>query len=114
MVTIIVAIGIFLVVKAVPALRSDSASFLTTKQFLPEATPPVFGIAVLVVGTLLTSLVAMVLAVPVALGVAVFVTQLAPAGSPGCWAVWSTCSRRSRPSSTGCGAWPTSTPTCSP
>ncbi|MCU1592802.1 MAG: phosphate transporter rane protein 1, PhoT family [Frankiales bacterium] len=74
----IVAIGAFLVVQAVPALRDDTTSFLTTKAFLPEADRPTFGIAVLVSGTVITSLIAMVLAVPVALGVAIFVTQYAP------------------------------------
>jgi phosphate transport system permease protein len=78
MVALIVAIGVFLVVKALPALREDTTSFLTTKVFLPEADKPTFGIAVLAFGTILTSLLAMVLAVPVALGVAIFVTQLAP------------------------------------
>jgi phosphate transport system permease protein len=78
MVAIIVAIGVFLVVQAVPALQSDTTSFLTTRKFLPEADQPTFGIAVLAFGTLLTSLIAMVLATPVALGVAVFVTQYAP------------------------------------
>jgi phosphate transport system permease protein len=80
MVVTIVAIGVFLVVQAVPALQEDSTSFLTTKVFRPEPESglPTFGIAVLVFGTVLTSLVAMVLAVPVALGVAIFVTQLAP------------------------------------
>ena len=78
MVGLIIAIGVFLVIKAVPALREDTTSFLTTKVFLPEADQPTFGIAVLAFGTVLTSLVAMVLAVPVALGVAIFVTQLAP------------------------------------
>ena len=78
MVATIIAIGAFLVVQAVPALREDTTNFLTTKVFLPEADKPTFGIAVLAFGTILTSLVAMVLAVPVALGVAVFVTQIAP------------------------------------
>lgn len=78
MVLVIVAIGAFLVVQALPSLRDNSSSFLTTKTFLPEAVPPSFGIAVLAFGTILTSFVAMVLAVPVALGVAIFVTQLAP------------------------------------
>jgi phosphate transport system permease protein len=78
MVALIVAIAAFLVVQAVPALRDNTTSFLTTKEFLPEADKPTFGIAVLAFGTLLTSAVAMLLAVPVALGVAVFVTQYAP------------------------------------
>jgi len=78
LVALIVAIGFFLVLQAIPALRDNDANFLSTKVFLPEADPPRFGIAVLAFGTVLTSLVAMVLAVPVALGVAIFVTQLAP------------------------------------
>jgi phosphate transport system permease protein len=78
MVAIIVAIGVFLLLQAVPALRDNTTSFVTTKEFLPEADPPTFGIAVLAFGTVLTSAVAMVLAVPVALGVALFVTQYAP------------------------------------
>jgi len=78
LVLVILAIGAFLVVQAVPALRANTGSFLTTKVFLPEADKPVFGVAVLTFGTILTSLVAMILAVPVALGVALFVTQYAP------------------------------------
>ncbi len=74
----IIAIGVFLVIEALPALRADTTNFFTTKEFLPEADKPTFGIAVLAFGTVLTSLVAMVLAVPVALGVAIFVTQYAP------------------------------------
>jgi len=78
LVVVIVAIGAFLVVQAVPALRDNTTNFLTTKDFRPEADAPSFGIAVLAFGTVLTSLVAMVFAVPVALGVAIFVTQYAP------------------------------------
>ena len=79
MVAIIVAIGVFLVLQAVPALQDNTTSFWTTKEFLPEISKPRFGIAVLLYGTVLTSVIAMVLAVPVALGVALFVTQYAPA-----------------------------------
>jgi phosphate transport system permease protein len=83
MVLTIVAIGVFLVLKAVPALQADTTSFLTTKVFLPEAAKPTFGIAVLAFGTVLTSLIAMLLAVPVALGVALFITQYAPRKAAG-------------------------------
>jgi phosphate transport system permease protein len=75
---VILSIGVFLVTKALPALREDTGSFLTEKQFSPDQTPPVFGIAALVFGTLLTSLLALVMAVPVAIGVALFVTEYAP------------------------------------
>jgi phosphate transport system permease protein len=75
---IILAIGIFLVSRALPALRADSSNFFTEKQFLTDQTPPVFGIAALAFGTVLTSLLAVIIAVPVAVGVALFVTEYAP------------------------------------
>ncbi|MDT7544007.1 MAG: phosphate transport system permease protein [Actinomycetota bacterium] len=74
---IIGGIGVFLVAKAIPALRADTAGFLSTKDFLPEAAPPVFGVAALAFGTVLSSALAVVMAVPVALGVALFITQVA-------------------------------------
>ncbi len=75
---VIVTIGIFLVSRALPALRDNSSNFLTEKQFLTEQKPPVFGIAALAFGTVLTSVLALVIAVPVALGVALYVTEYAP------------------------------------
>jgi phosphate transport system permease protein len=75
---VIFAIGIFLVSRALPALRDNSSNFLTEKQFNTEQQPPVFGIAALAFGTILTSLLALLIAVPVALGVALYVTEYAP------------------------------------
>jgi phosphate transport system permease protein len=75
---LLVAIAIFLVVEAVPALRDNTANFFTEKNWFPDNKPAVFGIAALVYGTLATSIVALVIAVPVAIGTAVFVTQYAP------------------------------------
>jgi phosphate transport system permease protein len=71
------AIAVFLVLKALPALRDDKSSFWTTKTWQPDSTQR-FGIAALVFGTLLSSALALVMAVPVALGVAVYITQYAP------------------------------------
>ena len=72
------AIAVFLVVKAIPSLTHDQKNFFTTKVWNPDADPPLFGIAVLAFGTILSSLIALVLAVPVALGVAIFVVEYAP------------------------------------
>src|SRR5664280_1084070 len=44
---VLAAIAIFLIVKALPALRADTKGFLTTREWLPDASPSVFGIAVL-------------------------------------------------------------------
>ncbi|HZQ27140.1 MAG TPA: phosphate ABC transporter permease subunit PstC [Acidimicrobiales bacterium] len=75
---LIVAIGVFLVGRAVPAFRLAGLHFFTEKTWFPDNAPPVFGIAALAFGTVLSSLCALVLAVPVALGSALFLTELAP------------------------------------
>jgi phosphate transport system permease protein len=72
------AIAVFLVVKALPALQQDKANFLTTKTFTSPDTTHVFGIAALVFGTLFSSALALVMAVPVAVGVAIYITNYAP------------------------------------
>jgi phosphate transport system permease protein len=71
------ATTVFLVVKALPALHHDRANFLTTQTWDP-ANSQRFGIAALAFGTALTSLLALVVAVPVGIGVAVYITQYAP------------------------------------
>lgn len=76
----IVLIAMFLLVKAVPSLRADHANFFTSAQF--DTTDPdnlAFGIRDLFMVTVLSSVFALVLAVPVAVGIAVFLTQYAPA-----------------------------------
>jgi phosphate transport system permease protein len=72
---IIVAIAVFLIAKAVPALRADHANFLTYNQWFTSSTPPKFGIAALAFGTLLTAVIALIMAVPVALGIALFLSH---------------------------------------
>ncbi|GIF11116.1 phosphate ABC transporter permease subunit PstC [Actinoplanes teichomyceticus] len=75
---IIVAIAVFLISKAVPAIRADEENFLTYNRWMPNELPPAFGIAVLALGTVLTSIIALVVAVPIALGIALFLTHYAP------------------------------------
>lgn len=75
---LLAAIALFLVIKAVPALRDDKSSFWTTKSWAPDAASHSFGIAALAFGTLLSSALALVMAVPVAVGVALYITQYAP------------------------------------
>ena len=71
------AIAAFLIVRAIPALTSDNASFLTTRTWEPDGSQ-VFGIAALAFGTVLSSGIALSIALPVALGTALFITQYAP------------------------------------
>jgi phosphate transport system permease protein len=77
---IIVAIAIFLISKAIPALRADKASFLTEKTWFPNDTAPRFGIASLAFGTVLSAVIALLIAVPIALGIALFLSHYAPKG----------------------------------
>ncbi|MBX6381963.1 MAG: phosphate ABC transporter permease subunit PstC [Microbispora sp.] len=75
---VMAAIGVFLVVKAVPALQANTSHFLTEPTWQPNATKPVFGIGALAFGTVLSSLLALVIATPVAVGVALFISHYAP------------------------------------
>jgi phosphate transport system permease protein len=75
---ILVAITVFLVVKAIPAFHADRTSFWSTKGWQPDQTRPTFGVLALAFGTALSSAMALVMAFPVALGTALFITQYAP------------------------------------
>jgi phosphate transport system permease protein len=75
---IIAAIAAFLVAKAIPALRADKASFLTSQEWAPDGPQARFGIVQLAFGTVLTSLLALIMSTPVAIGVALFIAYYAP------------------------------------
>jgi phosphate transport system permease protein len=79
-ITIVIGlIAIFLLVQAIPALRANHANFFTSTQFnTVDSSKLAFGIRDLFMVTLLSSLWAMALAVPIAIGIAVFLTQYAP------------------------------------
>ncbi len=72
------AIAVFLFSRTIPALQADTANFLTEKLWQPDSEPSVFGIAALAWGTLLSSLLALTMAVPVAIGIALFIAHYAP------------------------------------
>ncbi|GAB1812569.1 phosphate ABC transporter permease subunit PstC [Mycobacterium sp. MUNTM1] len=80
--TIVVAIlliAVFLLLRAVPSLRVNHANFFTSAMFsTSDPNRLAFGIRDLLMVTVLSSLSALVLAVPVAVGIAVFLTQYAP------------------------------------
>jgi phosphate transport system permease protein len=75
----IALIAIFLLIRAVPSLRANDANFFTSATFdTVHANHLAFGIRDLFMVTVLSSICALVLAVPVAVGIAVFLTQYAP------------------------------------
>ncbi len=73
---IIVAIVVSLVIGAWPALQKFGFGFLTSSQWNPVTQQ--FGALVAIFGTLVTSAIALLIAIPVSFGIALFITQLAP------------------------------------
>jgi len=71
------AILVALTQGAWPALKRFGPGFLITNEWNPVTEQ--FGALVPIVGTLLTSAIAMLIAVPVSFGIALFITQMAPA-----------------------------------
>ena len=70
---------ISLMIGAWPAIRAFGLDFLVTQRWAPNAQPePILGGLGPIYGTLVSSLIAMAIAVPVGLGVAVFLTELCP------------------------------------
>jgi phosphate transport system permease protein len=66
-----------LTVGAWPALRTFGFGFLTTEVWNPVTDK--FGALAPIYGTIVTSLIAMIIGVPVSFGIAVFITELCPA-----------------------------------
>src|SRR6201989_59702 len=67
-----------LIVGALPAMREYGVAFLWTQRWAPSADPPVLGALGPIYGTLITSVIAMMIAIPVGLGIAIFLTELCP------------------------------------
>ena len=78
MVVLIAAIGLFLVIQAIPALVDNKASFLFSRGFTASQDNLAFGVLDLLMITVFSSLFALIIAMPVALGIALFLTQYAP------------------------------------
>ncbi len=74
---VMVLVGTFLAYRAAQALNKAGFSFLTTQNWDPDG--GTFGIAAIMVGTILIALVAIVVAVPLALGTALYISEYAPA-----------------------------------
>src|SRR3979490_3361251 len=67
-----------LIVGAFPAMKEYGFAFLWTQRWAPSADPPVLGALGPMYGTLVTSIIAMMIAIPVGLGIAVFFTEICP------------------------------------
>jgi phosphate transport system permease protein len=69
---------ISLIIGAIPAIKQYGLAFLWTQRWAPSADPPVLGAVGPMYGTLVTSFIAMLIAIPVGLGIAIFLTELCP------------------------------------
>jgi phosphate transport system permease protein len=73
---IMILVGLFLLARALDALRSAGWSFFTTAEWDPDGGH--FGIAAVLLGTVLIGLTAVVVALPLALGTALYISEYAP------------------------------------
>ena len=72
------AILVSLVIEAWPALREFGFGFVTGTRWSPA--DDVYGAVIAIYGTLVTSVVALLIAVPISFGIAVFLTETCPLG----------------------------------
>lgn len=77
-VVLIAAIALFLLASAAGPLSRNEVNFLTSREWSISDQRLAFGIAALLWTTVISSIVAMVIAVPVAMGVALLITHYAP------------------------------------
>ena len=74
-VVVVLIIGAFLLGNAWQPLLDNTANFFTSTTFDSSSRPPHFGVAALLWTTVLSSLIALLIAVPVAVGIALLLTQ---------------------------------------
>lgn len=73
---LLVAIIISLIINSWPSISANGLGFLTTAQWDPVQHK--YGGLVMIYGTLVTSIIALIIAVPVSFGIAIFLTELSP------------------------------------
>lgn len=77
--SLLAALIISLLIGSMPAIKTFGADFIFSAEWNPVTEK--FGAWVPIVGTLVTSLIALAIGVPVSFGIALFLTELSP---PGC------------------------------
>src|SRR5215467_10699147 len=66
------------IAEAMPAFRESGLKFLTSDNWNPNADHPSFGGLAFIYGTAVVSAIAIIVAVPISIGIALFTTELAP------------------------------------
>lgn len=70
------AVGLFLAIEATDAFKTRGIKFFTSSAWQPDTGD--FGVASVIVFTVLIAVVAVLVAMPIALGTSLFITQMAP------------------------------------
>jgi phosphate transport system permease protein len=78
---ILFLIGFFLLIKGLPAVEQVGWRYFTTSGFSTVHKPYHYGALAQMYGTVVISLIAVVVGVPIAIGTALFITEYAPAWS---------------------------------
>ncbi len=73
---IMLLVGTFLLLQGIPALKAAGFGFFTTQAWNPNS--GVFGVAAVLTGTIFIALTAIVIAVPLAAGTALYISEYAP------------------------------------
>ena len=106
-------VGIFLLIQSWPAFTKMAVAFFSTTGFITNGGHPKFGVEASLFGTLVVSVVALVVAVPVALATAIFLNEYAPVRSRRTLIALVDLARPSPASSTAYGRCSSSSPTWS-
>lgn len=77
-IVLILLVAVFLVSRAAPVIAQDHANFLLSRGFQVRVTPLEFGVIDLLWVTVISSAIALLLAMPIGVGIAVFLTQYCP------------------------------------
>jgi phosphate transport system permease protein len=75
---IMTLIGVFLLVRALEAIKVAGFSFFTVQDWDPDGGAGHFGVAAVLVGTLLIAIVAIAVAVPLATATSLYISEYAP------------------------------------
>ena len=75
---LLVFIGTFLFIRSSEALNFAGWSFFTKTQWQPQGTPPQFGILAVMYWTLIIAVISLLIAIPLAIAIAIFLTDFAP------------------------------------
>jgi phosphate transport system permease protein len=75
---ILVLIGVFLLVRGLPALHAVGFKYFTTSGYGTLRKPYHFGVLAPIVGTVTVAVIGLVFGLPVAIGTALFMTEYAP------------------------------------